>query len=359
MERFFDDVDDPGIGEPVLTTTAYANRLKKASLQIRDYLKTPDIIGVIEIEKLDALFDLVGQITADAIADGDPDPDYLPYLSEGNDVGGIDVGFLVKKQLVDGKVSRVQVISVTQENADELFVNPDTSTELLNDRPPLVLRAFIHHESGESFPVSVIVNHLRSLNGANAETPGSNGWSTDGARVRAKRQKQAESLANLIQARQVDNPEETLVVLGDFNFFEVNDGLTHGMGVVTGAPVPDNETAVPGDGIDLVDPNLTRLEDASATERYSFIFDGNAQSLDHLLINAPLEASTTARRIEHPRINADYPAIDRSDYTAGNPRRLADHDPLVAFFTVEAFATTIFVDGFESESTVRWSSTQP
>jgi hypothetical protein len=32
LERFFDNVNDPLIGEPILTAAAYANRLNKASL---------------------------------------------------------------------------------------------------------------------------------------------------------------------------------------------------------------------------------------------------------------------------------------------------------------------------------------
>jgi hypothetical protein len=39
--------------------------------------------------------------------------------------------------------------------------------------------------------------------------PASNGWATVGARVRAKRQRQAEDLARLVQARQVADPNRT------------------------------------------------------------------------------------------------------------------------------------------------------
>jgi predicted extracellular nuclease len=329
--------------------------LKKASLQIRDYLRTPDILGVVEAENIDVLFDLAARISADAVAAGDGDPDYIPYLAEGLDVGGIDVGFLAKGQLVEGKFNRVQVLSVTQEGEEAVLTNPDDSTSVLNDRPALVLDAVVHHDNGATFPLTVIVNHLRSLNDVNSEEPGSNGWPTAGARVRAKRQEQAEWLASYVQGRQVADPAENLVVLGDFNFFEVNDGLVHGMGVVRGVPVPDDQTAVPGDGVDLVNPDLARLEDESASERYSYVFDGNAQTLDHLLVNAPLVAATSARRIEHPRVNADFPQIARSDYSTGNPRRLSDHDPLVAFFAVPAFAA-IFDDDFESGDVCAWSS---
>ena len=50
MERFFDTVDDAGISDVVLTVTAFNNRLNKASLAIRNVMRTPDIIGIEEME---------------------------------------------------------------------------------------------------------------------------------------------------------------------------------------------------------------------------------------------------------------------------------------------------------------------
>src|SRR5690606_20935832 len=52
LQRFFDTVNDPGISEPVLTAQAFANRLKKASIGIRAYMHSPDVIGVSEVENL-------------------------------------------------------------------------------------------------------------------------------------------------------------------------------------------------------------------------------------------------------------------------------------------------------------------
>jgi hypothetical protein len=337
LERFFDTVNDPGIGEPVLTAAAFDARLAKASLGIRDYLLAPDILGIVEVENLTTLQALAARISFDAVAASQPDPEYVAYLSEGNDVGGIDVGFLVKNAAVYGATPRVSVISVTQEGAGSLFVNPDSSTELLNDRPSLVLEAEVNHPNGSVFPITVVVNHLRSLNNSADPNSGSSGWATAGERVRAKRQAQAEELANLVQTLQTADPSQPIVLVGDFNAFEFNDGLGDSMGVIEGTPSPDNETAVPGDGVDLVNPDLVNLSTtAPASERYSFIFDGNAQSLDHIVVNDDLIANTTARREEHPRINADFPEVARNGADA---LRLADHDPIVAFFTVPAFAT--------------------
>ncbi len=273
VERFFDTVNDPAIGEPVLTPTAYQGRLEKASRIIRNYLRTPDMLGTVEVENLATLQDLADQINADAVTAGDPDPQYVAFLVEGNDVGGIDVGFLVKTSEVAAGIPRVEVVEVQQELDGTLVVNPDSSTETLNDRPPLRLNAVIHHPNGAAFPVTVIVNHMRSLNDVESLDPGPSGWPTLGARVRNKRQKQAEDLANLVQSRQTADPTERIVLIGDFNAFEFNDGFTDSMGVIEGSPAPDNETAVPGDGVDLVNPDLDNLFDtAPAPERYSLHF---------------------------------------------------------------------------------------
>jgi uncharacterized repeat protein (TIGR01451 family) len=337
MQRFYDTVNDPD-GDTVLTAAALERRLAKASLAIRNSLLMPDIIGISEMENLSVLQTLADRISSDASTALQPDPEYAAYLVEGNDIGGIDVAFLVKTAEVEPGTPRVEVVEVVQELDGTLLVNPDSSTGILNDRPPLRLNAIVHHPNGASFPVTVISNHLRSLGSVNAETPGSDGWSTDGARVRAKRQQQAEDLANLVQARQVADPTENIILLGDFNAFEVNDGLGHSMGVIQGTPAPDNETAVPGDGVDLVNPDFDNLFDSPPPpERYSYVFDGNAQNLDHILVNVPLDAATVSHRAEHARINADFPETARNDGTT--PVRLSDHDPVVAYFEVASFVS--------------------
>src|SRR3546814_19615856 len=41
MERFFDDTNDPAVGEPVRTPAAHTTRLVKTSLATRAYLHPP------------------------------------------------------------------------------------------------------------------------------------------------------------------------------------------------------------------------------------------------------------------------------------------------------------------------------
>ena len=307
LQRFFDDVEDPDVDEVRLTTTAYQKRLAKASLVVRDVLRSPDVLGLVEVENQRTLDALADRINADMAADGLPNPLYVGYLEEGNDPGGIDVAFLVKS-------SRIDVVAVTQYGKATTFINPGTGLpNILNDRPPLVLDAVALKPNGDPFPFTVIANHLRSLN--DVETP----------RVQAKRRAQAEFLANLVQEFQAINPDTRILLVGDFNAFDVNDGYVDGLGTIAGTPSPPEQVAASSD--DLVDPNLSNLNLLlPPSQRYSYVFDGNAQTLDHALANASLAAWVS--RFAYGRSNADFP---QSLYGSTDARRLSDHDGSVAY----------------------------
>ena len=310
MQRFFDTTDDPVVSDAVLTATAFNNRLNKASLAIRNVLRYPDIVGVEEMENLPALQTVANKVNADAVAAGDPNPNYQAYLIEGNDIGGIDVGFLVNSL-------KVNVADVTQYGKDTTYIDPNTNAPaLLNDRPPLVLRGTV-----TQLPVTVIVNHLRSLSGVNDPI--------DGPRVRAKREAQAEYLANLIQGFQSADPGLNLVSIGDYNAFQFNDGYVDVMGVIRGTPVPANQVVTPPSTI--TNPALTDLvETASPDQRYSYSFNGNAQELDHILVNGNMGSRET--RYAVARNDADFPEIVRND--PNRPERISDHDMPVAYFSL-------------------------
>ncbi|MDQ3652947.1 MAG: nuclease [Acidobacteriota bacterium] len=316
LERFFDTTNDPGVGDPVLTPTAFNNRLNKASLAVRNILRTPDVLGVIEFENLSTLQTFATKLNNDAVAAAQPNPNYQAYLEEGNDIGGIDVGFLVKS-------SRVTVINVTQEGKTVTYINPvDGQPETLNDRPPLVLLASATRPGGGAFDFTVIVNHLRSLIGAEENTD-------NGRRVRAKRRAQAEFLANLIQTRQSNNPSERIVAIGDFNAFQFNDGYVDSIGTIKGTPAPPDQVVLASS--DLVNPDLhNAIEDVPVSERYTFSFDGNAQVLDHILVNDDFRQSLTRTFIAH--VDADFPETFRND--PNRPERISDHDAPIAYFTL-------------------------
>ena len=348
LGRFFDSVNDSSPSDVALTSTAFNNRLAKASFGIRNHLRSPDILGITDIENLSALQSLASKISTDAGLAGQPDPQYQTFLFPGTDDTGLDVGFLIKTAVVSGSTPRVEVISVIQEFTNYTLVRPDSSTEKAFERPPLRLNAIIHGV-GTDFPITVILCQNRDLNAITDPGTGSFGYATIGEHVRHKRYVQADAIASLVQSRQSANAAERIVVMGDFGAYEFNDGLVDVLGVVAGTPAPDNQTAILGDGEDLVSPDLDDLFDtAPAAQRYGRVADGSAQNSDHLLVNAALSASTASRRIEYARINADYPETARNSSTDGI--RTSDRDPVVAYFDVPNISITA-VTGTAAEGT--------
>jgi len=308
LYRLFDDVDDPGNNETIVSTAEYQRRLHKLALYIDEVLDAPDVLAVEEAEKLGVLQDLAAEI-----ATLDPSVSYSAYLVEGNDVGGIDTGFLVR--------DTVHVLSVTQLAADETL-SVDGSP--LHDRPPLLLEAELTGGPGESgvFPIDVLALHQRSLGGI--ESP------SDGARVRQKRLEQAQSVAAIVQSLQTANPDVHLLVVGDFNAFEFSDGYVDVVGQIAGNFDPSASLL---SGPDLVDPNLTKLTlTVPAAERYSFNFDGTAQAIDHALASSALAGRVDG--MVYGRGDSD--AAEDLIYNASTPLRASDHDGFVVYVLADA-----------------------
>ncbi len=317
LENFFDDKDDPAIKEDVATPEAFARRLQKVSFAIRDFMQSPDVIGIVEAENLAALKRLAAKINADSVAAGKPDPKYEAFVIEGNDGRGIDNGFLVK-------TTRIKVLETKQLGKDDKYKNPNTKDDnFVNDRPPLLLRASIDDsKSGTPFEFTVVANHLKSYLGYNDAKLQDN--------VRLKKKLQAEFLAKLVQARQTANPKERIILLGDFNSYQFSDGILDVIGTIKGKPAGKAEVLNPSE--DLVNPDLIDLVDViAAGQRYSYVFDGNAQALDHIIISETLRKHTTG--FGYARINADYPETYRND--PNRFERFSDHDPAIAFFTMD------------------------
>ncbi len=320
LENFFDDQDDPGIKEEVVSTEALNKRLKKISMAIRDVMKSPDVIGTVEVENLAVLKRLADRLNADTKAAGKPDPQYQAFLIDGNDARGIDVGFIVK-------TSRIKVIETKQFGKSEKFENPSLSEEMsLNDRPPLMLRAsVIDPASDKPFEFTVVVNHLKSLLGYDDPKR------MEG--VRLKKKLQAEFLAKFVQERQKADPNENIALIGDFNAFQFNDGILDVVGTIKGKPAGKDE--VLNWSSDLVDPDMVDLVDLiNQSERYSYTYrdEGNAETIDHIIVSAAFRKYVAG--FGFGRLNADFPEVYRNDDR--RPERYSDHDPAIAYFTLPA-----------------------
>jgi predicted extracellular nuclease len=289
---------------------------RKAALAIRQVMRSPDVIGNIEIRDLASLQALAAQVNSDAALVGEF-PAYEARLIPAPQGGTQHVGLLIK-------TSRVQIVSATQELADQTFEDPvNHDIENLHDRPPLVLRANALLPGRAPRPFIVVVNHLRSF--IDIELVGG-----EGIRVRAKRTAQAEATAALLQSLQVDNPGVPVVSIGDYNAYQFNDGYTDPISILKGTPTADEEIVV-DQSPDLVEPNFVNLTDTlPAAERYSFIFEGTPQALDHMLLNT--SASALVAGYEVARNNSDFPEGPLFAADPTRPERSSDHDMPVAYF---------------------------
>lgn len=323
IENFFDDeTNSSNVEKEVVTPKdVFQKRLTKVSLAIRNVLSMPDVLGIIEVENLKALQKLANKINADAVAENQPDPKYVAYLEESNDVRGIDVAFLVKS-------TKIKVLEVKQLAKNEKMEGvAGAEGQYLFDRPPLLLKAeVIDPKSAKPLAFTVIVNHFKSYNGIDDEK--------DGDRVRQKRRLEAEWLAKFVEERQKADAAEKIILCGDFNAFQFNDGYNDLIGILKGRS--DQNVLVPSKTA-YATGLVNMIDYIDQKNRYSYSFDGSAQSLDHILVNKP--ARSRALKFGYARSNADFPKVYANDIT--RPERTSDHDAAVLYLNLDEPAPAV------------------
>jgi uncharacterized protein len=330
LRRFWDDIDD-GNDNFQLTPVAFDRRLNKISAAICDYLKAPDILGVQEVEHLAAL-----QALADRINNSCPRaPAYQAYLIPSVEADVRNIGFLVStRQLSNGR-NRVAVDHIQQLGEAATFADPDSSRATkVFERPPLQLKVTVHHVSGANYPLSLYLNHFSGRDGIDSIAPSPFGWPTVSERVRVRRANQATLLNSFIRDQQTFEPNAKIIVLGDFNAFEFSDGYVDVMGTLKGSPAPANQVLTPTTS-NLLAPMIggeTFITDPA--ERYSSLVVGTARTLEHVLISESIITGSTAVRVDHARINADFAA---SRYGDNSPVRVGERDPVRITIRVPAF----------------------
>ncbi len=328
MLRLFNDLHDSGTVDACTTqgssdvcptTAQFQLRLAKLSRQVREVLQTPAVLGVQEIENLATLQSLATQIHND-----DPSLTYQARLAEGNDVGGIDVGLLVR--------SDVTINSVTQLGKNVQTNNcSGTQPCLLNDRPPLLLDA-----SFGGYHFGVLVIHDRSL--SSIEDPAK-------LYIRNKRLEQAQFVAEIAQAWQTGSnaplssgevvsgadANAPLVIVGDYNAYEFTDGYADVTGQIKGTAVQsENIVWAPP----ITSPTLIDTGDrADPASRYSFSFDGYMQELDHILVTRAGWKDFVS--VSNAHGNADVAAAGPEANDANTAARSADHDGQVVVLAID------------------------
>jgi len=333
LEWFFVTAEDGQSGTE-------AQRRTKIAAVVCDWLKTPDILATSEVDDLTSLQGLASEINAGCASA----PEYEARMLDTDAGNQQRLGFLISKRVVTGETPRVELVEIEQHNETTLLQDPDgnpVTGEQLNDRPPLRLKTVLHFADGRQYPVTVIAVHQKSLIGVDSTAAGRNGYPTEGARNRAKRAQQAFELAELVHDLQTADPDEKIVLVGDFNSFDANDGYVDVMGITTGTPAPetavihwaDSPLSVVNGGIPLI-VGSELIDDVE--ERYSYIFNNIKQSLDHAVINQALLYDPLVNNIvvDHTRVNSDFrkslKSVYHGSYNTTNQLPLAssDHDPV-------------------------------
>jgi len=299
----------------VSTPEEYNRRLSEFASYILTVMRTPELLAVQEIENLAVLTDLADRIRL--LSGGDVS--YSPYLVEGNDVGGIDSGWLVR----DG----IQATITAEQVGKNEIQSGTTPPSCLHDRPPLKLTI----DAGAVGRFVIFNNHLRSLSGVgdcNQTEPG---------RICRKRLEQAQSVATMIQAEQAASPLTGVVSVGDHNAFEFTDGHVNVIGQIAGVVNPAEQQV---SAATVTNPPLSiRATTLPEAERYTFINVGRELNvLDHFLVSTNL--LPLLEPVQIARGNADAPRAFETDRLFANGTeaasvvpygvlRVSDHDGAV------------------------------
>ncbi len=269
VENLFDTKDPNPSDPPKPTRDQYHLKLEKVAQAIAA-MGAPTIIGLEEVENIGVLQDIAAHPSLQAYH-------YQPYLIEGHDPRGIDVGYLVR-----GDMATVE--GVSQHDAPEG----------LTSRPPLLITVTVQLADGPQ-TVYALVNHFSSMAGGEKATA-------------PRRTAQAEWNVTLVKQILAAHPQAYIAVMGDLNSYYDSPPLDA-----------------------LRDGGLRHVYEAVSGERpYTYVFQGESETLDHILVTPSLFEHLV--RVSPLHIDADYPPPTPGDES---PLRVSDHDPLVAVFRFE------------------------
>ncbi len=269
VENLFDSSTPHPSDPPIPSRSQYELDLKKTASAI-EAMGAPTIVGLQEVENIGILEKLVEQNAIVGYG-------YQPFLIEGGDSRGIDVGYLVR-------TGQATVEGVTA------FPGPNE----LTSRHPLVITTTVHLDSGDQ-TVYVINNHFLSMSGGELPTE-------------PVRKAQAAWNVTLVERILAQDPQAHVVVMGDLNSFYESPPLDV-----------------------LRESGLHHVYEFVEPERpYTYIYQGESETLDHILVTPSLYEALARVSVLH--IGSDYPPPIPDDPSA---RAVSDHDALVVVFAFE------------------------
>jgi len=298
LENLFDLNDDPikDDGKNTPDQKELDTKLEKLSLAINEALGLPDILIVQEIENSAVLQDLADKIN------NRWKTEYVANSFDSRDSRGIEVGFMWNR----ARVALNDAFLMEGAEIDAAFGKLSSSP----GRPPIV--GMFNLDNKEIIIIGV---HLKSKRG---DDPVFGSRQPPNRSTEFLRKKQARAIRHFVNAKFSLQPGALLLIAGDFNDFEFaekGEGKNHTLGLIQGNN--SDETYLTNIALKVEQDN-----------RYSYIYEGNSQLLDHKLLSPALLNYLVDVEIIH--INARYPHVLSTDKTT--LIRNSDHDPIKAVF---------------------------
>ncbi|MGG0658080.1 endonuclease [Rummeliibacillus pycnus] len=281
------------------------DKARKLARAFASDMKNPDIIGVTEVQ------DNNGSSAGGTAAD----QSYQRLITEIENAGGVKYNYVNIDPVnnADGGAPNANIrvgflynpdrVKLTQDipsgdastavgyKNGKLTLNPGridpTNTAFNNSRKPLAAQFDFNGES-----VVVIANHWNSKSG---DTPLFGSTQPPILESEVQRHQIANVVKDFVEKIKADNPNANIVSVGDYNDFQFTDSLK----ILEGNHMT----------------NMINTVDKA--DRYTYLFQGNSQVLDHILVSNNLAKST---KIDILHINADFTDM------AG---RASDHDPVM------------------------------
>jgi len=345
----------PGVNPPFdyvpASQAAYSQKLNNLAGQILEDLHAPDIILIQEAEDQDICHVASTGLSCGGTSHGDGKPDTVQELAlviagrggptydaaddrDGADDRGIISAYMYRADRVElaravpgdpvlGTSPRV-LYRGTALNHNFDVQNPKALNAVLP--PDVDLSTGVDGTNVFTRPVQVALFRVRSETGARGivDLYILNNHFSSGPNIRVgQRREQAAYNAAVVQALvHHRGPHARIIVGGDLNVFPRPDD-----------PFAPGDALFPSDQLKaLYDVGLVNLWDAlldhSPAAAYSYVFEGQAQTLDQLFVTPSLV--DVVSRVWAAHVNSDWP----EGYAGYGPRGASDHDPQGADFRI-------------------------
>jgi len=352
----------PGVSPPFdyvpVNDAFYQNHLNDIAQQIITNLHAPDVLLIQEAEDQDICTVTAGAMVCGATNNRDGRPDTLQELALRITANGGPTYLAAYDR--DGADDRGIVSAIMYRTDRVELLAPSATDPVLGSSPtvsyrgtPLAYNTHIQNPKALNADLPSDVNTSTGVDGSNVftrppqvallriwQTSVGSGQSIDlyaisnhfsstpDARV-GQRREQALYNAAIVAAIQAVTPDQRVIVGGDFNVY----------------PRPDDPFPPPGTSDQLkplYDAALSNLWERLVAEvpasAYSYVFQGQAQTLDSFFVVFRLLAELVQVRTAH--VNSDWPndydgdlcLLSGGTQTARCPRGASDHDPTVARF---------------------------